>query len=99
MIVKNTFVFAFFLICWSSFATDVCVVGAGIGYEDGQLTYMTGIGAEGAEPKPIKPMNIEVRKSLESAAKKMDPATQFCMTGKKIKDMFEVTAVNSKKLK
>jgi hypothetical protein len=98
MNVKNILVFALISISRSSLAIDICIVGAGIGNEDGQFTYMTGIGPEGADPKPIKPMNIEIQKSLESAAKKMDPAIQFCMTGKKNKNIFEVSAVNSKKL-
>jgi hypothetical protein len=86
------------LICRTSLAVDVCVVGAGIDNEDGKLTYMSGIGSEGAEPKSIKAMNADVQKVLENAAIKMDAKIQFCMKGKQNKEVFEVFEVTSKKL-
>lgn len=78
---------------------EICVVGAGIGYEDNQITYMTGIGPNGAEPHQIKPLNNQVRKTLIDAAKRMDPKTDFCMTGNFRNNIFEVSKVKTKKLK
>lgn len=87
-----------FIISSISLAEEVCVVGGGFENEDGKITYTTGVGPDGATPRSIKTMNLEVKKILQSAAANMDASTQYCMIGKLQKNIFEVSKVQTKKL-
>lgn len=99
MSTKQILIFLSLVISTNAFAVDICVVGAGLDAEDANLTYMTGIGPDGAVPKPIKALNPKVKETLVAAAKAMDPGTQFCMHGRNHDGVFEVSSVDSKKLK
>jgi len=72
-------------------ATELCVVEPAIGFEDGKWTYMTGVGPDGAVPRPMRPENGAVAKVLEQAAKTMNAGVQVCMTGAFKDQIFEVS--------
>ena len=64
---------------------EICVVGAGIGFNETRpkgFYFMTGIGPEGAEKNPIIVANSNVSNILTKAAYEMKADIKICMKGK-----------------
>src|SRR4051812_12938641 len=74
-------------------AEQICVVGASVGVEKGQLSFASQDLREGSQPIPIIARDGESRRVLETAATEMDSSMQVCMTGKLVGRNFAVTNV------